>query len=223
MKPYTTNDLEAYLKQDIILEELKKFPEDVFFASHKWLLDIPVKRMIYEDVYGSFLKNEKGKKILDIGGGFCGLSRELIKNHDYTLVDIMVHDDHERLKVIEKELKGFWVNTDWDSFQPDGNYDYIIANDLFPNVDQRIEKFLKKYLPISKTLIATLTCYDSERSYRVKRLDADEILTIRPWDTNILSAVMASSYPNIVLEPLGDQDLSPFSNKRSVYKAVWKK
>ena len=107
---YSKQDLENYLKDDWILREIKKYPEDDIFMSQKWLFDIPAKRMIYADVYGDLLKT-KGKKILDIAGGFCGFSRKLLTNHDYTLVDIMTAGCGEKLKEIEKEAgKSFWQN-----------------------------------------------------------------------------------------------------------------
>jgi cell fate (sporulation/competence/biofilm development) regulator YmcA (YheA/YmcA/DUF963 family) len=216
MKMYTKKDLEEYLKNDFILSELGKYPEDATCTSHTWLLDLPEKRIIYADVYGDLLKTS-GKKILDIGGAFCGLSRELVKNHQYTVVDIMAHDDHEALKQTENTIGNFWVNADWNDFVPDDTYDYIIANDLFPNVDQRLEAFVNKFKSHAKKMILTLTAYDKERSYKVKRVDADEILFIRPWDSEILSIVLKklSLDSDVVKE---SERESIFKNGRIVYK-----
>lgn len=226
MKRYTPFDLEKYLKSDVLLEKLKKYPNDAEFTSHKWLLDIPAKRLIYQDVYGEFLKSKnnlpagKARKILDIGGGFCGLSRELIKNHKYTLVDILTHENHERIKKIESEIGKFWVNSDWSDFKPQGKYDIIIANDIFPNVDQRLEKFIKKFKPHTKKMVLTLTCYDLDKSYQVKRIDADEVFTIKPWTSSITSLVLKETFGKgaPVSKKTGNQSI--FKNGRSVYKII---
>lgn len=220
MKGYSAQDLDVYLKRDWVLEELKKYPNDEHFTSHRWLMEMPAKRMIYADVYGGLFK-EKDKRILDVGGGFCGLSRVLKDSHNYTLVDIMAHDDHEKIRAIESEGGTFWVNDDWAEFEPDGEYDYVIANDLFPNVDQRLAEFIKKFNPVAEKIIIILTCYDADRFYKVKRLDADEILTIRPWTSTMTSLVLRECLndTNITLEP--DYGGTPlFKNGRRVYKIV---
>jgi hypothetical protein len=230
MRSYSQKDLDEYLKNDWVLEEIKKYLEDNVFASQKWLSDIPAKRMIYADVYGELLKT-KGKKILDVAGGFCGLSRKLIKNHNYTLVDIMTKDNHEKLRQIEKETGcNFWQNISWDEFEIKDDYDLIIVNDIFPNIDQRLGKFLKKYKSQAKEMILTLTCYDmqskladfSERIInsvynRLKRVDADKIIFVRAPETKevnkILKNILGRNTP--VLE---ENNESIFKNGRTVYK-----
>lgn len=215
LKPYSNSELEKYLKNDEITLLLKKYSECDVFACQKWLIDMPAKRMIYADVFHELL-HIKGKRVLDIGGGYCGISDILAQNHDYTLVDIMAHDKglfEERVK----NTKIKWIDSDWSDFNPETKYDYIIANDLFPNVDQRLESFIKKFSPFAKKLIVTLTCHESERIYKVKRVDADEYLTMRAWNADITSLVLKSALKReIILEK--PQEESIFKNGRSVYK-----
>ena len=220
MNPYTKKDLDKYLKNDWVFKKLENYPKDKTFTSHKWLLDIPAKRLIYEDVYGELFQS-KNKKIIDIGGGFCGLSRELVKNHRYTLVDILTHENHGRIKKIESEVGKFWVDSDWSDFKLKGKYDIIIANDIFPNVDQRLEKFIKKFKPHTKKIVLTLTCYEEERFYKVKRIDADEIFTIKPWTSSITSFILKETLGSKapVLRKTDNQSI--FKNGRIVYKVIF--
>lgn len=88
--------------------------------------------MIYHHIYGDLIEKTKKKmEILDVGGGYTSLSRILINQHNYTLVDIMVHNNHSDLRKIEKNTKDFWVNNDWFKFVPKTKYDIVIANDIF--------------------------------------------------------------------------------------------
>lgn len=215
IKSYSSLELETYLKNDEIASLLKKYPECDVFACQKWLLEMPAKRLIYADVYGELLKST-GKKILDIGGGYCALSNILAENHDYTLVDIMAHD-REIFQDMVKNSKINWVDSDWADFSPKTKYDYIIANDLFPNVDQRLESFIKKFKDFADKIIVTLTTHEKERVYKVKRIDADEYLTMRAWNSEITALVLRETLgQDIKLErPEGE---AIFKNGRSVYK-----
>src|SRR3990167_2177603 len=107
IKPYNKAKLTKYLQDDFVLRALSEYSQDTNFASQRWLENIPAKRFIYADVYGELLQ-DKGKKILDIGGGFCGLSRRLIQQHEYTLVDPLHHDKPHIIKQIENKLVKFW-------------------------------------------------------------------------------------------------------------------
>lgn len=175
-----------YQEDDVILGLLNANcrENDASFISHKWLVDSLPKRMIYWHVYGDLLQpTAKPQRILDVGGGYCSLSRLLLQKHDYTLLDIMAHDDHNQVETLEKSLgKDFWVNSDWYQFNAEGRYDLVIANDLFPNVDQRLELFIDTFLPLSREMRLSLTYYNYPRFYAVKRLDADEVLCLLAWD-----------------------------------------
>ena len=78
---------------------------------------------------------------------------------------------------------------DWYTYEP-GDYDIIIANDLFPNVDQRLELFLDKYLPHCKGMRLSLTYFDEPKWYVAKRVDGDEILTMAAWSLTRIYTVL---------------------------------
>lgn len=227
--PYTKKDLEEYLKNDWVLEEIKKHPKDNIFVSQKWLFGIPAKRMIYADVYKELL-NTKGRKVLDIAGGFCGLSRKLIENHDYTLVDTMTAGNGQMIKEIEKETgRNFWKNTDWDEYEPENYFDIIVANDIFPNVDQRFGKFLRKFRNKGRRMIITVTCYDQKSAVadwaekimahaynRIKRVNGDKVIFVRAPSTDETNKILRENIEDHpILDNKGD---SIFANGRLVYK-----
>lgn len=189
------------------------------FISHQWLLDSIEKRMIYDYVYGDLLKSS-GKNILDVGGGFCSLSCELAKKHEYSVLDIMAHDDTAALELLNTEhQRDVWIGTDWCDFQIEKKYDIIIANDLFPNVDQRLEMFLDKYLPYCNEMRLSLTYYNNDRVYKVKRVGADEIFHMVAWD-NVRLLRSLEKYKNLIegynTKVLLDNPPSIFRNGRQV-------
>lgn len=215
---YNEHALSEYLKNDFILKSLKEYPADAGFISHKWLVDMPEKRMIYADVYGALI-GDSGKKVLDVGGGFCGLSRELIEKHDYTLLDIMAHDEHSKLDEISSDNGDFWVDSDWYEFEPKEKYDVVVANDLFPNVDQRLRLFIEKFKDYTSNFIFTVTCNDKDVFYKVKRVDADEIMAMAPWTRGMAEGVLKEVLKDDSIELPLDTDKEPiFRNGRVVYK-----
>lgn len=214
---------EEYKKSDVILNLLSSVeqPEDTQFTSHQWLLNSLPKRMIYYYVYADLLEpTAKRRRILDVGGGYTALSRMLLQHHDYCTLDIMAHDDHELLKSLEAYLgKTFWLNSDWSQFETTETYDLVIANDLFPNVDQRLHLFLDKYLPVCDEMRLSLTYYNTQRWYRVKRTDGEEIFHMMAWDGIQLKRVL-EEYTDHILEPKLSLFLqnpsSLFANNRQV-------
>jgi hypothetical protein len=112
------------------------------------------KRKVYDKLYEP-LYHKWGLTVLDVG---CGeIDPELTKRHDYTGVDLS-------------------AGLDWYEFSPD-KYDLIISNDLFPNVDQRLELFLDKYVPCCDEMRLSLTYHNEPRWYRTRRVDGGEMLT----------------------------------------------
>ena len=90
---------------------------------------------------------------------------------------------------------------DWFDFCPDQRrYDVVIANDLFPNVDQRLSLFIEKFLPVTKSLRLSLTFYDTPRFYQTKRIDGDEILTMLAWD-RIQTRQLLDQYKAVIVKP----------------------
>lgn len=178
--------LDAYKKQDVISQFLitNAQSDDSRFASHRWLLESLPKRMIYAYMYGDLLDpSTSGTRIVDVGGGYTALSRQLVQLHHYTLIDIMAHDSQTDLRNIEASLnRRFWQSIDWFEFDFRSNYDIVIANDIFPNVDQRLSIFLDHFLPHCRELRVLLTYYNTPRWYQVKRTDAEEIFHMLAWD-----------------------------------------
>jgi hypothetical protein len=188
-----------YQTHDHILLWLREImqPGDETFASHRWLQDSLPKRMIYAYLYSDLLEHQcPRRRVLDVGGGFTALTRRLNRQHDYWLMDILAHDPPEAMRRAEMQLgRAFWINMDWHDAEP-ACYDIVIANDLFPNVDQRLALFIRKFLPGCTEMRLSLTYYNTERWYRVRRTDADEVFHILAWDA-----------PQVckALEPYADQ------------------
>ena len=219
MKLYTDTDLLNYLLNDTVLQKLSNYRGDEKFASHNWLLAIPAKRMIYNDVYGHLFGGDR-KKVLDIGGGFCGLSRELFSEHDYTLIDTMNHDEQKMVETLLNEYGERLIQKDWLEFEPKSQYNFIIANDVFPNVDQRLELFIKKFRPFGD-IILILTAYNN-RFYKVKRIDADEIFTIQSLDIETIQFILKKIVGTELFQVsiTNETGGSIFSNGRFVYKII---
>lgn len=215
--------LDNYIGNDVILRLMNEMsqPDDTFFTSHRWLLESPPKRMVYFYLYGDLLEpTQEPKRVLDVGGGFSSLSRILIKNHSYILLDIMVHDRHKDLQAVEVLYgKSFWENSDWFRFNSLEKFDIIIANDLFPNVDQRLAMFIEKYLPLCHEMRLSLTYYNTPRFYYAKRIDADETLCFLAWDGEQVKHVL-TKFLSRLDQPEFELLLSPlpslFANKRQV-------
>lgn len=221
---FTKELLVRYQKNDYILDLLNRdgFNKDDAFESHRWLLASLPKRMIYAYMYGDMLlKNQKKYSILDVGGGYSALSRILLDFHDYHLLDIMAHDNHEKVAGIPMSVnKSFWLPEDWYELNlGNSTYDIIIANDIFPNVDQRLSLFLDKFLPVSKQIRISLTYYNQPRFYKTRRVDAEEILFVLAWNGMHLSRTLtpyASRIINYNPELFNQMPESIFDNKRTV-------
>jgi hypothetical protein len=220
---FTEKLQQEYTKEDVILRLLNSIekPLDWNFASHRWLFESLPKRMIYYYIYADLLEpGARRQRILDVGGGYTALTRMLVQYHDYRTLDIMVHDDHRLMKEIELSLgKEFWVNSDWYNFHDNDGYDLVIANDLFPNVDQRLTLFLDKYLPVCRQMRVSLTYHNTSRWYTVKRTDGDEVFHMMAWDGWQLKhslSKFADQIHEANLDLLLQSPQSLFSNKRQV-------
>jgi hypothetical protein len=115
-----------------------------------------------QEIFDILYQFEGGESVLDVGSG------DVFKRPRPAGI---------ALTVVDLEYSG----VDWYDFQP-ADYDIIIANDLFPNVDQRLELFLAKYLPHCKEMRLSLTYFDAPKWYRARRTDGDEILTMLAWN-----------------------------------------
>jgi len=167
--------------------------------SERWLVESEAKRMIAWHVYGPLLQSA-GHRVLDVGAGISSLSYVLAARHDYIVCDLIAPDEG-RWPV--------WAWSDWTEI-PLADYDLVIANDLFPNVDQRLNEFLRKFS--GHSLRVVLTTYE-DRWYRARRMDADELLTVKMWDWTTTERALGaqhrfghcSSLPTHSLFPNGRQ------------------
>lgn len=101
----------------------------------------------------------------------------------------------------------------------------VIANDLFPNVDQRLALFIDKLLPYCKEMRLLLTYYNSPRFYKVKRVDGNEIFYIQAWEgfqTKRFLEKYAERITNPDLDGLLENRPSIFPNGRLVCYVVLK-
>jgi hypothetical protein len=220
---FNQQHLTTYQEDDVTLRRMRQSQGegDGLFTTHRWLLDSLPKRMIFQAVYGDLLEAAgPSRTILDVGGGYSSLTRPLLARHQYKLLDLMAHDDHAALGSLQQSLgHDFWINSDWYSFQSSVAWDLVIANDLFPNVDQRLAPFLEKYLPLCREIRISLTYYNIPRWYQVKRIDADEVFHMMAWDGEQLRRTL-SPFAGRIASPQWDllQQNPPslFANGRQV-------
>jgi hypothetical protein len=109
--------------------------------------------------------------------------------------------------------------SDWWRCDFIDRYDLVIANDLFPNADQRLQLFIERALPIARVLRLSLTYYNRPRFYLTKRMDADEILCLLAWDGKQTANALVPFRDRIVLPDFAqfdEIDDSVFDNGRQV-------
>lgn len=187
MRTYREKDLEEYVKNDWIMSmlEINMIEEEQKIRTNQWLINMENKRLIYADVYGDILRMQSSRKVLDVGGGLNSLTKILAANSQYTLLDFLAHGGKEYLTEIEEKSHIRWVEKDWYEIEKMENYDVIIANDIFPDVDQRMELFISRMLPYCRELRLVVTYYNCPCFYTTKRIDDSEIMTFLSWDGEI--------------------------------------
>ena len=196
MKLITQQELDAYLENDWVLDLLEEAgkAEDKPLATQQWLEQTPAKRLLFSALYGDLLDSAPHRRVLDIGGGISTVTRALAHANDYRIVDILAHGGAAIAAALEAELgrkvltKGDWLRYAEASSD---HYDVVVANDIFPNCDQRLELFLEAFLPRTRELRVSLTFYDRPRYYLCRRLDAEEILCMLAWDGQQIENVLS--------------------------------
>jgi len=153
----------------------------IFGEANEWLLKldwkIPVSGLMFDDL----INTDKKQKILEIAGSLSWFTLELLSKHDYTLIEKGFHENLSDYKNMQDIVEHkFVILEDWYDFNITENYDLIIANDLFPNADQRLYEFIDKYIDFAKNIRLTLT-YSENTFFEVKRLESGETLYMRPW------------------------------------------
>jgi hypothetical protein len=221
MKLVTPALVDAYLQRDPILARLDSSsrPGDESLTCQRWLREAPAKRLIFQELYGDLLTGPR-RKVLDVGGGLTSITRLLAGRHDYTLVDLMAHDPMPGAAHLDEAGRSTRiVIKDWYEAGIEEGYDVAIANDLFPNVDQRLDLFLERVLPRAAEVRLALTYYNSPRFYLARRLQGDEILCMLAWDGPTTRRCLRKyeryiQHPNLAL--LSKAVPSPFANGRQV-------
>lgn len=149
----------------------------------QWLESTPAKRMIFDRLYGDIIAEPSRRSIVDVGGGLTALTPVLAANSNYCLIDPLHHDSAEISSAAINASARFEIQRcDWWDAALSEQFDLIIANDLFPNVDQRLELFLNWALPKARAVRLSLTFYNTPRWYRTQRIGADEQLCVLAYD-----------------------------------------
>lgn len=162
--------------------------------------------MIYADVYGDILQGKtKDMTVLDVGGGYNALTKVLAKNTNYYLLDFLAHGGNDFLNSISRKYDIHWIDDDWFEYDSN-NFDIIIANDIFPDVDQRMELFIDKYLPKCKEIRIVLTYYNEPKYYLTQRIDDTEKLTFLSYDGEITALKLRKYVTRLVDTDLDDLD-----------------
>jgi len=178
----------------ISLNDLK---ETTFFnvnsKTNDWFLEDPNKQVIHQILYGDLYFPKLKRSVLDVGGGITPYTKLLSKNNFYCLSEIFVHDDYSKVMKIFKhnKIKPNLLLGDWAKINKT-EFDLIIANDIFPNADQRLDLFLKKFLIHQNEIRLSLTFFTTPISkfYTLKRVDAEEIMTIEAYSDHRLKMIL---------------------------------
>lgn len=154
---------------------------NIYGEANEWLLKLKWKIPVAGFMYDDLIKLNKKLIILEIAGSLSWFTLELLRKHDYTLVEKGFHENLSDYQKIQ-DLVGnkFVFLDDWYNFNANKKYDLIIVNDLFPNVDQRLFTFTDKFVHYSKKIRLTLT-YSENVFYEVKRLESGETLYMKAW------------------------------------------
>ena len=154
----------------------------------QWIRDSLPKRFIFSQLYGDLLSaSDKPSSLIDVGGGITSLTPLLCDSTRYTLIDLLSHDSIDTFNHTCEGTSLDIIIADWASVLPNHKADLIIANDIFPNVDQRLPIFLEQALPNCATLRLSLTWYHQPRYYCVRRVDAEETMYVMSWDWSQLA------------------------------------
>jgi hypothetical protein len=188
----TRRGVDAYSRQDPVRAWLDEIDasEAVGMGCDRWLVDSLPKRCVFHRLYGDLLVQGPRRRVLDIGGGLTRLTARLAASHDYVLSELLAHDSEQAAEAVERRVsRRFIVRGDWKELDG-GDFDLVVANDLFPNVDQRLDGFIASWLPRCRRMRLSLTWYEGERSYRVRRIDADEQMCMVAWDAERLRHIL---------------------------------
>ncbi len=174
--------LEAYLQVDPVARLATDAQPAPRLTSQRWLDESPAKRFIYHELYLECLGTGGPASLLDVGGGLTALTPLLAKERRYGLIDPLFHETEEAIAEMRQALGGLeHMNCDWHDANT-GAWDLIVANDLFPNVDQRLALFLEWAVPRAREVRLSVTFHNTARWFTLQRVGLDERLTMLAFD-----------------------------------------
>lgn len=194
-----------------MLRTLKKWSVPRFgqVQSQRWHLESAQKRFTYWLMYKDLFIT-RHQQVLDVGAGFNGYSLMLSNLHHYIAVDKFYN------------AKGLYlresVSRDWYDCAPT-THDIVIANDIFPNVDQRLGIFIDQFRSCCKEIRLSLTFFDKEpRWYQAKRTTGDETLCVCGWSADQLLVTLRPyrRFIDIDISSIKHLHSSIFDNGRQV-------
>lgn len=177
---------------------LRSPPTDSEFICSQWLQNSPGKFEAFQRCYRGLVGDGiPVGRVVDIGGGLNHITEHLLESREYVLVDPIHHLSTGEKKLLTR-LGGDWLlKQDW----ADSNFnncDMIVANDLFPNVDFRIGKFLRTvHNSNAFGLRMVLTLHHDERALHVKRDETGESLTVIPLPVREVVRELELFAPNV--------------------------
>lgn len=148
-------------------------------TANRWLADMQWKRALAAALVGDLLDGPR-RTVVEIGGGLSGLTLALARTHDYRLLEKATHEREEDYRRVEEEIGTRFLEAgDWADVEA-RPADVLVANDIFPNVDQRLYEVVERYEPLVPELRFSLTYYENE-VFEVERLVSGERLMMKPW------------------------------------------
>lgn len=221
MRLLTQTLVDTYIKDDWIARELASNDLKGALTMDGWLLGSAAKRAVFASLYGDLILSEVSLDVLDVGGGISSLTSRLAQSSRYLLMDMLAHGGREVVRALEMQLgRTILIENDWYYCIGRGEvYDIVIANDLFPNVDQRLELFIERVLPVSSEIRLSLTFYNAPRFYICQRVDASEYMCLLAWSGDQTAAALRRFSDRIIKPDFSifeDTRASLFSNGRQI-------
>ncbi len=193
-------------------------------TSQRWLDENQAKRFIFDQLYGDLLAQGSGRRVLDVGGGLTALSPRLADHNDYTLIDPLVHEAGGALEWVASPASGIgWRREDWLKSEGLKDFDVLVANDIFPNVDQRLALFIDWARPKCREIRLALTFYNTPRWYHTQRTDCEEQLYLLAFDGERTRAALSPVKEHVegwTPELFDANTGSPYANGRQVVLAT---
>lgn len=222
----TSEKISSYMKNDWIKEFIEssyqEINEEKYYVSDVWLLKNKAKRALWDLIYTPQIQMEK-KSILDVGGGYSVLSKKFAERNKYTLIDPLYHEvsRSDQIDLLMKQDQQIRINGDWYHYLSNNEecYDTIVANDVFPNVDQRFLDFLAITKQRFSKLILSLTYFENLNWYLTKRVNLEEHITVRSWRDidifRVISDLYDCSFDQYIIQTKSP-DENFFFNKRKI-------